>query len=77
MEERFCPLISTDEQKKTCDYRCLFWDYKKGYCAFEKEKIITVSDGIKIAFGFILCCGAVTVFIILAFLLLTNNLIPS
>lgn len=53
MNEKFCPFISTDGKKRTCQQEeCIFWDKKQKCCDFKKETIITVTEGCKIACGF-------------------------
>ncbi len=52
MDEKFCPFISTKEEKNKCNSECEFWDNKQKCCEFKKETTITISEGIVIACGF-------------------------
>lgn len=55
MNEKFCPFISTDEKKRTCQKDCTFFSEMFQNCRFKiekEEKKITVMDGFRIAFGF-------------------------
>lgn len=54
MNTRFCPFVSNKEEQSDCKHNCYFYDFEKYCCKLESKKKITVSDGCKIAFGFIL-----------------------